>query len=445
MFSAPRFVAIDDKTAHLSAIQKTVETLGSTCLPLLYSAETAFDPADFRGVRVLFVDLHLLEGIKASNDRRHFAQMASILEDNISEHGGPFVLIIWTEHPQHQNDLVEYLENNLDPEKPYVRPLQVLCLAKQTFLDLATGAVKNPEALRAEVEKTIKKNPQLAALLNWEADVLTAAGSTMAALLLLIPLAQRTSAHFPAELDRILSLLAREAVGPDHVAEDPRAAIYAALAPLHADRVINQTVLADSAATWKQAVTLAKNQQVKIRDATEAGLLNRMLHIASTQAEEILATSWGAVVEFPKEAWRDGALKENFEFSVKELVEGELRIKPDKVAACVPCLIRIGAVCDHAQGKKGTIPYIFGMEIPLDARSNSFKVTGAEWSSPALTRSDGSTYRLIANARLMASMTTDGCADFKVRYRLREQLLMQLITHAAEYSARPGILQMPVP
>ncbi|MEQ1932765.1 MAG: hypothetical protein ABL962_02635 [Fimbriimonadaceae bacterium] len=445
MFSAPRFVAIDDKTAHLSAIQKTLETLGSPCLPILYDAAKAFDAAHFRGVRALFIDLHLLEGVAASDDKRHFAQMASILEDNISEHGGPFVLIVWTEHPQHQKDLVQYLENNLDPAKPYVRPLQVLCLAKQEFLDLASGAIKRPAALRTEVEETIKKIPQLAALLSWESDVLTAAGSTMGALLSLIPRAKKTSALFPAELDRILSLLAREAVGSDHVAQDPRAAIYAALAPLHADRVINQTVSADSAAAWKQAVTLAKDLQVKIRDAAEAGLLNRMLHVASTQAEEILATSWGAVVDFPREAWNDGCLRENFEFSIKELVEGELKIKPEKAASCVPCLIRIGAVCDHAQGKKGTIPYVFGMEIPLDARSNSFKATGAEWSSPVLTRSDGSTYLLIANARLVASMTSDGCIDFKVRYRLREQLLMQLITHASEYAARPGILKMPKP
>lgn len=443
MFSAPRFVAIDDKAKHLSAIQKTLEALGSPCLPILYDAAMEFDAAHFRGVRALFIDLHLLEGVATTDDRRHFAQVAQILESNISENGGPFVLIVWTEHPQHQKELVRYLEDYLDKTKPHARPLQILCLAKQIFLDLATGDIKDSAALRAAVEDTVKKIPQLAALLSWESDVLAAAGSTMAALLSLIPLSEKTSAEFPKGLDRILSLLSREAVGAEHVAADPRAAIYAALAPLHADRVINQTVSPESAAAWKQAVTLSKDPQVKIKDAAEAGLLNRMLHVASPQAEEINPTSWGAVSDFPKQSWNDDDFKENFEFSLKELLEGELKIKPEKVAACIPCLIRIGAVCDHAQGKKGTMPFLFGMEIPLDARSNSFKVTGAEWASPILTRLDGSTYRLIANARLVASMTSAGCAGFKVRYRLREQLLMQLITHASEYAARPGILQMP--
>jgi hypothetical protein len=445
MFSAPRFVAIDDKAKHLSAIQKTLEALGSPCLPILYDAATEFEAAHFRGVRALFIDLHLLEGVAATDDKRHFAQMAQILENNISEGGGPFVLIVWTEHPQHQNELVQYLENNLDKTKPHARPLQVLCLAKQTFLDLATGDIKNSAALRVAVEDTVKKIPQLAALLSWEADVLTAAGSTMAALLSLIPIVEKTSAAFPKGLDRILSLLAREAIGAGHVAADPRAAIYAALAPLHADRVINQTVSADSAAVWKKAVTLSMDPQVRIKDAAEAGLLNRMLHVASSQAEEINPTSWGAVSDFPKELWNDAGFKENFELSLKELLEEELKIKSEKAAGCIPCLIRIGAVCDHAQRKRGTMPFLFGMEIPLDARSNSFKATGAEWASPILTRLDGSTYRLIANARLGASMTTAGCAGFQVRYRLREQLLMQLITHTAEYAARPGILQMPAP
>ena len=86
-------------------------------------------------MRCLFLDLHLVDGQAGTDQRRHYGVIASILEDNISQNGGPFILVIWTEHERFSNELRDYLDTNLDQTKPHARPLAVLGLAKERFIN----------------------------------------------------------------------------------------------------------------------------------------------------------------------------------------------------------------------------------------------------------------------------------------------------------------------
>ena len=63
MFSAPRFVAVDDRPDHLEAIIKTFQVIGSPCMGIRYDPASPPDNIHFRAVRALFIDMHLLEGI----------------------------------------------------------------------------------------------------------------------------------------------------------------------------------------------------------------------------------------------------------------------------------------------------------------------------------------------------------------------------------------------
>ena len=58
--------------------------------------------------------------------------------------------------------------------------------------------------LQTAVTKAVSANPQLAALLGWEVDVLAAAAETLASLVGLVPVEQRTSADFSGALDAVL-------------------------------------------------------------------------------------------------------------------------------------------------------------------------------------------------------------------------------------------------
>ncbi|MDS4031812.1 MAG: hypothetical protein RKO66_17315 [Candidatus Contendobacter sp.] len=444
IFSAPRFVVVDDKETHLLAITRTLQLLGAPCLGVRYDGTEELEPDHFRGVRCLFMDLHLIDGVASTDHRRHFAHIAEILEGNISASGGPFILVVWSQLQNLDGELRDYLDESIDSERPHARPLAVLGLAKENFINLDDGTITNYEGLRKEILDKITANPQIAALLGWEADVLTAAGDTLAELLKLVPAAERVSNSYPRALDTILSRLAREAVGRPNVGINHRTAITTALAPILADRVINQKVAPETAELWTRAVTRYNDDSLQNASVEEAGRINRMLHVAILGSETILPTDWGAVVDVEENIWNsDDRLRQLFDGSRSELLKEEFKIKEADYGKCRPCLVRVGAACDYAQKRRGPLTYLLGLEIPTNLKRSN-KASGAEWESPVLmVNGDGTPFRLHVNVRFSLVRPASSCGGWKVRYRLREQLLMLLLSHSTGYTARPGIVQLP--
>lgn len=449
IFSAPRFVVVDDKEAHLRAIVDAFQLLGSPCIGIQFKPEQELSQEHFRSVRALFLDLHLLDGVAKTDNKTHYGQIAGILEDNISPNGGPFVLVIWTEHPQHAEELAEYLDASLNEDKPYARPLAVLALAKDQFINVADGVVKNPNLIRDAVREALMSIPQLAALLSWESDVLAAAGDTLASLLSLVPADRRSNTDFPGAVDEILSRLACETLGAPHVEGNHRFAITTALAPILTDRIINQGTTGASTELWSNAITRHGDKRLPDASPEEAGRINRMLHLATPGPENIKANDWGAVVTWPYE-WNDDALSSRMGLKTGEMLGGQFTVNKADRAKCAPVLVRIGAACDYAQDRMGPIKYLFGVEIPLgvtwltDKAGNDIKMTDAIWRSPVFVKANGEEpFRLYVHVRFPLTVLPDACGGWEVRYRIREQLLMHLVSADSNYGARPGIVQLP--
>jgi len=81
--------------------------------------------------------------------------------------------------------------------------------------------INDSAELKKAVDAAIASNPQLAALVSWEMDVLAAAGATLSALLNLVPSNQKDFGLLPGALDIVLSRLARAAVGAQNVGVNP--------------------------------------------------------------------------------------------------------------------------------------------------------------------------------------------------------------------------------
>lgn len=386
------------------------------------------------------MDLHLIDSAATTDEARHYGTIVSILEDSISPTGGPFILVVWTEHDQLIGELRDYLDTGLDPEKPYARPLAIVRLAKTEFIDLETGVPNEgrADALRDAVERAVGDQPQLAALVAWEADVQAAAGATLSALIELVPEEARNTAGFAGGIGEILGRLAQEAVGQQHVETDPRAAVTSALAPILADRIVNQDVSDEVRTIWNGAVSREDGEQ---SEATRAGRVNRMLHVAVPTSETILPTAWGAVVEFPDELWNDDDLNGVFGVTREHLLHDEFKIDPKEHEQCGRRLVRVGAACDHVQNRPGPITYLFGVEIQPEKKRKSRPQS--VWKSPILeTSRDNGPFVLLVNARYSISLPAGRAEAWKPVYRLREQLLMHLISHASSHMARPGIVQL---
>ena len=367
MFTPPRFIVVDDKPDHLTAILDVFRNLGTPCLGIVYDGEQAPDKQSFEGVRALFLDLHLADSLTATTDkRRHFGAIASLLADSISPAGGPFILVVWTEHEDEVEGLRAYLDEPEVIREPHTRPLAIISLPKSRFINVNTGELLKgkAEALRTAVEDAISEKPQLAALLSWEVDVQAAAGATLATLMELVPDEKRNSISFAEGLDEILTRLAREAVGKPHVSDDPRAAIMSALAPILADRIVNQKESEMTLEVWRRALTWNGKEKL---DLETSGKVNCMLHVAVPPSEATRSTDWGAVVPLPDTWWGDELLN-HLDVTKNQILENEYKLKPEDRKRCYPKLIRIGAACDYAQDRPGPLTYLFGLEIPVTVR-----------------------------------------------------------------------------
>ncbi|WP_218672785.1 hypothetical protein, partial [Klebsiella pneumoniae] len=80
-------------------------------------------------------------GSSSLGSSTHYAEITRILETVISCDNGPFIMILWTDNPQECDQLIEYIETRLDPNKKYCKPLLIKSLSKTMYID-ANSSIK---------------------------------------------------------------------------------------------------------------------------------------------------------------------------------------------------------------------------------------------------------------------------------------------------------------
>jgi hypothetical protein len=430
MFSAGRYLVVDDEQSELRLLVDALHGDGAPCIGIHWTG-APMNPAAFAGVRVLFSDLYLVKG---ANRKMQFNAIEAMLRTYVNPaKGGPFILVLWTTHDEDVTDLRAHLRARLEAE---LRPLAVLALDKKDYL-----GKPGSNDLAGAVRKKLAESPEIQALVGWEMDVLSAAGSTLAAITDLVPAGERDVEGFAKKLNGILSRLAVASVGKLNVAADRRGAIGAVLAPILADRIMNAPERPEAAGLWNQAITSV--DQLPALDDAQIGRMNRMLHIALPAVEPVGATDWGAVLLIPDAERADGPMRDRFGFTYAELLSEAFSLKDDVHAKAQPVVVRTGAVCDHAQRKVGPLPFLLGVLMPTGSLSKSRKRLKSELESPMLVVDEAvGPVRLLVNARFQISMVAPP-ADWTPLFRIREQLLTMMNAHAAEYQTRPGVVKLP--
>jgi hypothetical protein len=428
MFLAPRIIAIDDEPEHLRGLVDGLHGYGTSCLPIHFTGDST-DIRKCPAVRLIFADLHLTDGGAAGGYEAHFSIIGGLIEETFAP-AGPYVLILWTRYADQADALRNFLEARLEH---VAKPLAVVPLDKTAHLDLRTGAVKNPGALVKAIEIIIQGQPQLAALLRWEERVLDAAAETVAAVLALTRTA-KSGAERATDLSRLLARVAVEAVGEGHVERDRFGAVNEALLPILADRVAFLCTSDADAAIWQGAFDASHAKAALSLD--EAARLNRMLHV--DESGTTLASVRGSVSALPNER-RGEAFKEAFgteevaaassEFACNDFAVGSEEFRW--------VLVQTQAACDFAQRKRGTVPYLLGLEMPCKSVVTKIKPPAALWSSPPLHLRSASRC-LHVNYRFQYQLSPDSAVAVKAHYRLREQLLAEILHLAHSQGARPG-------
>ena len=423
---APRVIAIDDDRGDLNELTRALNWYGAACLPVPFRDDAGVPRCP--AVRVIFVDLHLLPR-QPEGPAPQFAVIGNLIENRIQP-AGPYLVILWTRHPEEASEFRRFLEKRLEE---VAKPFSVVSLNKNKFLE--GGQLKSVASLANAIDRVVLGLPQVSALLNWEERVLDASAATVGSIQSLAN-DSRGTRELHEELGGLLQSLADAAVGREHVTENPFQAVNGALLPILADRLAAIQSSEPDNQVWRTA--LAGSGAHEDLDTDTAASLNRLLHFA-LPPEPIRGDERGAVIALP-EQYRDCEFEAAFglEASTAAVKQFACREPEDVASAGEWVLVQCQAACDYAQNQPGPIPFHLGLLVP-EKRAKRGKAPLALWKSPCFDF-EGERYFLHVNARFSLSLPRELAEAQEVMFRLREQLLNQLIYTVHCYGLRQGII-----
>ena len=425
MFPSPRVIVIDDEASHLDGLVRSLNRSGVASLPIHFTEEMEFPSCP--DVRVIFADLHLGPGGLSSDHKTDFSTINSLLENKIKP-TGPYFILLWTQYSDQAPALRTFLDERLEGVK---KPFDVVPLAKADHLDLMNGDVRDEEKLVAAIESVADRLPQIGALFDWERRVLRATGDTVSSLLELTS-AEEADRRL-AKLKRILATLGIEAVGKKHVDRDRFRAVNEALLPILADRIADLRSDHGSNDTWARAFDTGDD--ARGLSANDAAKLNRLVHVADPgnagDAERGVVISLPERIDFRSVFDVEESDAASDQFRCKDFVPDDDRFRW--------VLVQCQAACDHAQSQPGPLPFHLGLDFPDANRIKGKQPSAAVWTSPPFEF--GGTVRLLrVSARFPISLPSANVRNERPFYRLREQLLNDLIHHLHAHGGRPGLI-----
>lgn len=419
IFPLPRVIVIDDDEKHLAGLTRGLNRLEMACMPVRFSDEPDEIPPCPQ-VRIIFTDLRLIPGSE-TDAATHFHTIGSLIEDSIKP-SGPYIIVVWTSYPQDAEGLESFLNERLGTA---VKPLAVASLDKADHI--FDDEVRNVEDLADAIRRIIADAPHVAALLDWEGRISRASADTVTSIL---QLAQSAEQRAPDGIGELLARLAKAAAGM-HVDKDRFRAVNEALLPILADRISSLRPEHADSAHWQAALG-----DIEGRPAPEqAAKLNQLLHIEVSAGT---GTDRGAVIELP-DSLSGPSFPATFGLEQEE-------------AACTQfyhaengddfrwVLVQSQAACDHAWPRPGPVPYHLGLLLPADKIMTRRKPPAALWTSPCFELEE-SPHFLHVNARFPVSLPTDQVTGQPL-FRMREQLLNDLVYGLHSHGARPGIISL---
>ena len=431
MLPSSRVVAIDDRKEHLEGLVRGLNRMGTACLPVHFGEGTE-DTGDCPHVRLIFADLHLHPGAPGDHSQ-NFSTLGSVIES--IRPAGPYVIVLWTQYPDQAEKLRAFLVDRLEGVR---QPIAVRALDKAKHLN-SDRTVVNADAVVASIRKLMQAQPQIGALLNWEERTLGAVGDTVASIMGLAESAAE-GAEPSNELRRLLGVLGREAAGKKHSIADPFRAVNDALLPILADRIASLPFGEDDRGLWLAAVgTDDLDEPLSMREVVR---LNGLLHTARLGRGS--GGERGAVIALPNKFSGKG-FKATFGLPVKEAAEEHFgRTETGEDDDLRWSLVQTQAACDYAQMRSGSLPFHLGILLAPDEIRSDRQLPAAVWGSPAFEFAEEDCV-LHVNSRFQVPLTKRSAKLATPYFRLREQVLNNLIHHIHGYGARPGMISFREP
>lgn len=454
MFLNSRLVVVDDKRTHLKGIKDTLDALRLDCHSRLYDEEDVVNWTVLRGTRILFIDKNLRAGVTMGGGQQSaFAAISEVISKLICPKSGPYGLILWAEEPDLEG-LKLFLQERLSKDSPALLPVFCEQLRKSDYINTTTGDLIEPERLKRDILTKMSNSPQMKALFSWERDVVNAMDEVLQSVVDLVPAPTRGTTDFAAELGKVLYRLSQAGSGIDGAAQNPRESINRVLVPILADRITEHDAEGDAEDTWRRALVEADGKFASVRVQAAVNSAIHISYVNPIKAGAIKSTDLGAVVEYP---FTDVAESLSANFGLTEALlssDAFFGMSEEDRKTVSLRLILIGASCDHAQPKPGTMLYVLALEWPfknldgakeegsrLYQKKNS-KID-ADWRSPTLlVGHDRVPGKISAFLNCTISVPRETAENWQPVMRFREELVSKLTQEFARHLSRPGIVSL---
>lgn len=388
------------------------------------------------GVRLAILDMDLVGGGSPANMA---SALVNYLERILSPQNGPYIALIWTNHPELRETVERYLflDQNVPTPIFTVMLTKAECKTLKGTFDLAI--------LSRKIKETLVNVSPLLILQGWEGKCFAAA-TEVTNTLADLAIAETDDLNdwrnlWKSQMLRLMYAIAQAALGKSLDRDSVLNGLYSSLNPLHADRMESRTTRLCSQLSSNSDEILAFSTGCGVKQKAR---VNTMLHLSFENLEKFCA---GNIYMFsarkkPRTFPGVGQLLDDLRQREKD-AQKEEDSKDEMAGVSKAVFIEVGATCDHAQDNVRIARFIAGLIVPA---GNSKRIKKADFiwklgpvflGTPIAAKGE---YYLYFSARHLVTHDLKQAVKLKAAVRMRGQALIDLQAWFSRQASRPGLM-----
>lgn len=356
-----RVCVIDDEPKEYLKLIHALSQIGLGCLHIDGTKFEELPTTPVKGLRLVFVDMHLGTAGDAVQIAAH---TANVFARVVAQDGGPVVVVFWTKHADYVDAFKESLFGRWNG-----------FLGRVVFSRMnKPGASEEIELdkLTQELKTILDGHHPLQLVWEWEQAAHDAATETTAVVAQLAAgRAQFTASDTEPQMaekvrasyEVLLRLLLDAAAGLSGAKESAVRDLHSALHALHSDRLEHASL-----STGQSKAPDLLEIQKQMPNPAERLAINSMLHFApvDADAEHLGPGSLYTFTDFDQFKSSFGQEWNTVAATVLDPSGFKQEEIPGLVAKFCPVMIEVSGDCDYAQRKRPVAKLILGVLLPLD-------------------------------------------------------------------------------
>jgi len=418
-----RVVIIDDNIKEVEALIKVLSK-HRTSITYFTGANNELPDTPFPDVRIVFLDV-VLEGLTGKDTKTIVSTLIGILGKIVDKNNGPFVIVLWTKHPEH----VKGLKKALKTEKyKYI----LIDLEKKDFFDQNGGfKLDSYDSLRNRLNEKIAGIDIFDIFIIWENIMNNSAGITVNDFSQLI----KFNDNWNNDMKNIFYKMAEAWAGKTLKEQNTQKILKNALFTFNGIfNDIFEGLIQNEKYSAYQGTFSSNNINEKNK-----GRINIKLLLDFSDLEKF----------YPGDVYRINKNAKNSSELLKDILDIN-KINDEKFFKIKKKSIQVFAevtpLCDFLQEKIKLYRVIEGFIIPEKYKDeqniyHDVKIKKAEfiYKTPVFTYKN-EIYRLILDFKYFSSKTKDELKNFSPIFRLRKELLNDIQIKLSSHINRTGIL-----